>query len=261
MLVRSRSILVKPNSLGLPLPRCSTFLSSHPIITRMVHSTPKQDHTTLLSNDRLANFNVMSLKALKSECRTRGLRVSGRKGDLVDRILAYESSGALAGNNNMSSIRQFHVSKSTKSKGDVRPVDAVSMPDIAATEESLETLDKEYIVHITPLSDSADQRPVTKVEKELDAAKNDTGIVSPSVSTTDHEKVIFQADSALESFEVVNEEAELDSDKESYQNKRQESSAGEELSSRDRIFLLSFAAVVASWWSLKVLGKGKSKQS
>ncbi|SCU91177.1 LAFA_0F02278g1_1 [Lachancea sp. 'fantastica'] len=223
---------------------------------RLVHSTPRKDHTTLLSNDKLASFNVLSLKALKNECRNRGLKISGRKGELVDRILAFENtSKSLSGMSKIaSSARQLHVTSAAKQKGDSRPVDDVKLPDVAATEDSLQSLDKEYIVHITPLSESADQRPVTMLEKELLASQT-ASEKPPQVSTTDHDKVIFQADAPEEGFDIVNEEYEtantnhhnLDAANTSGFSKESDS-----LSSKDKTFFLSVAGLVAGWWSLKL---------
>ncbi|SCU87494.1 LAME_0D10286g1_1 [Lachancea meyersii CBS 8951] len=225
---------------------------------RLVHSTPRKDHTTLLSNDKLASFNVLSLKALKNECRNRGLKLSGRKGELVDRILAFENSKSMPGMSKIVGARQMHSSKLLKNKGDTKPVDDVKLPDVAATEDSLESLDKEYIVHITPLSESADRKPVTMLEKEL-LAKDSTSDTSPQVSTTDHDKVIFQADAPAESFDIVNEEAESTTDVDA-SIKGDPSEDSNTLNSRDKTFFFSVAALVAGWWSLKLWSNKKDRK-
>ncbi|CEP63397.1 Aim34p LALA0_S08e01508g [Lachancea lanzarotensis] len=224
---------------------------------RLVHSTLRKDHTTLLSNDKLASFNVLSLKALKNECRNRGLKISGRKGELVDRILAFENSKSLPGTSSIaSSVRQLHFSRAVGQKGDSRPVDDVKLPDVAATEDALQSLDKEYIVHITPLSESADQKPVTMLEKELLATENSPLDKTPQVSTTDHDKVIFQADAPEDSLDIVNEEYETAKNNDAdATNKSDPSKESDSLESRDKTFLLSVAGLVAGWWSLKLWSK------
>ncbi|KAH3903303.1 Aim34p SCDLUD_000928 [Saccharomycodes ludwigii] len=71
--------------------RRSASQLSGSIGVRFVHNTNKQDHTTLFntSNDK---YSKMSLKHLKIECKNRGLKVSGKKSDLISRISAFESS-------------------------------------------------------------------------------------------------------------------------------------------------------------------------
>lgn len=61
------------------------------VVQRSVHSSSKQNQTTLL-NSKKSEFSLMSLNTLKAECRKRGLKISGRKSDLVSRINAHESS-------------------------------------------------------------------------------------------------------------------------------------------------------------------------
>ncbi|SCU79473.1 LANO_0A06370g1_1 [Lachancea nothofagi CBS 11611] len=242
--------IFKPTPGTLRLMTCSRILqSSYSSALRQVHSTAKKDHTTLLNSDKLATFNVLSLKALKNECRTRGLKISGRKGELVDRILAFENSGSVSGTFPAVSARKLHSLPTLKNKGSSKHVDDVKLPDVAATEDSLESLDKEYIVHITPLSESADKKPVTLLEKELLSQQSDS-TSSPQVSTTDHEKVIFHADTLAENYEIVNEDAEAATETDSYENS-DPSARSSQLNTKDKTFFLSFAAVVAGWWSLK----------
>lgn len=58
---------------------------------RQVHNTAKKHHTSLMTSDvKHSTFHKMSLNVLKSECRIRGLKVSGRKAELVDRITSFE---------------------------------------------------------------------------------------------------------------------------------------------------------------------------
>ncbi|CUS21715.1 LAQU0S03e09032g1_1 [Lachancea quebecensis] len=247
-----KGVLTGVSPLTMASPRFSMFSVLRRISNRLVHSTPKKDHTTLLSNAKLATFNVMSLKALKNECRTRGLKISGRKGELVDRILAFETSGLLADEPIKNTARQIHITKCARSRSNPKPVDDVRMPDIAATEKSLETPEQEYIVHITPLSKSADKKPVTKLEKELSVEEGSAN-VPPAVSTTDHDKVIFQVDAPTDNVEVVDEEAELAADNQTSKDSNLCSSR-EELNNRDKMFILGFAAMLAGWWSLKFWG-------
>lgn len=60
---------------------------------RFVHNTNKKHHTSLITSDvKHLAFHKMSLNALKNECRSRGLKVSGKKAELVDRITSYQGS-------------------------------------------------------------------------------------------------------------------------------------------------------------------------
>ncbi|SCW01508.1 LAFE_0E01200g1_1 [Lachancea fermentati] len=221
--------------------------------SRSVHQTSKNEHTPLLSTDKLSTFNVMSLKALKTECRSRGLKVSGRKLELVDRILAFENMRPSSGSISNEAARLIHTTRPKLSRSDRKPVDAVKIPNIAATEAALDQPEKDYIVKIPPLSKSAAQKPVTKLEKELDSRSGQTN-QPPTVSTPDHEKVIFQAEAPEEHFEIVNEEEERTTENKVSLHHNSESSQ-ENLNKRDKTFILGFVAIVTGWWTLKYVGK------
>lgn len=232
-----------------PTPRLFLIQASG---AKYVHNTPKKDHTTLLTTDKHASFNVMSLKALKNECRSRGLRVSGKKAELVDRILTFEnvkpvSFASPSGN------RLLHMSSKTNSKGDNKPVDAVKIPDIAATEKNLSQAEKDYIVHIPSLTREATNKPITKVEKVLNTSNPDQAaskINEPTVATPDNDNVIFRTDAPLKQAEIINDDVELVSG-ENESGHGDPGSSQKELSSKDKKFLLGFAATVGAWWALK----------
>lgn len=61
---------------------------------RSVHNTSKKNHTSLITADmKHSSFHKMSLNALKNECRSRGLKVSGKKSELIDRIMSFNGGG------------------------------------------------------------------------------------------------------------------------------------------------------------------------
>lgn len=63
-------------------------------LLRSVHNTSKKDHTSVITTDlKHSTFHKMSLSALKNECRSRGLKVSGKKAELVERITSFNGSG------------------------------------------------------------------------------------------------------------------------------------------------------------------------
>ncbi|SCU81759.1 LAMI_0B07558g1_1 [Lachancea mirantina] len=223
---------------------------------RSVHNTSAQSHTTILSSDKLASFNIMSLKALKNECRSRGLKVSGKKLELVERIMAAESQGVLSrGTLGAVGARKIHVSallqKDTRA-GATKPVDAVKMPDVAATEASVSAPEKDYILQIPPLSKNAAQKPVTNLEKQLSERNNaDSTNGFPEVSTPDQEKVIFQSEAPEATVEIVNEEFETAKDTNTPTMSAQGGSS-KEFSGRDKTFFLGFVTAVTGWWSLKL---------
>ncbi|ODV96707.1 hypothetical protein PACTADRAFT_48528 [Pachysolen tannophilus NRRL Y-2460] len=53
--------------------------------TRSVHQTSKNQNTLLNNNNN--KYGLMSLQALKTECKRRGVKVSGKKSELVQRLI------------------------------------------------------------------------------------------------------------------------------------------------------------------------------
>ncbi|CDO92998.1 unnamed protein product [Kluyveromyces dobzhanskii CBS 2104] len=221
---------------------------------RQVHNTKKNEHSPILSTDSHALFTRMSLNNLKKECRTRGLKVSGRKPELVDRILLSEGSGS----------KNLHTSATKKAKNDSSHIDAMKIPNVNKLETEAESRKADYIVKIPSIVNDAAAEPKTKIEKEYEkklqsADSKPLAETVGTVATPDADNVI-QTPSVSDQINVVNPEEELLNDSaEQKQKQKQKQQHDEELSSRDKTFLYGFAGTVALWWSLKFGKKSGSK--
>ncbi|EJS42428.1 YMR003W [Saccharomyces arboricola H-6] len=61
-------------------------------VHRYVHSTQTKSHLTfILNNNDTAPFQKFTVKVLKEQCKSRGLKLSGRKSDLLQRLITYDS--------------------------------------------------------------------------------------------------------------------------------------------------------------------------
>lgn len=62
----------------------------HAVSLRLVHNTKKTDTTPLVTSERTTMaFHKMSLASLRNECRSRGLKISGKKAELVARVSSH----------------------------------------------------------------------------------------------------------------------------------------------------------------------------
>lgn len=69
------------------------FHTQTKLSVRHVHQTSKKETILLDISSHKGKYTSMNLQGLKMECRKRGLKVSGRKIDLVQRLIAQEQSG------------------------------------------------------------------------------------------------------------------------------------------------------------------------
>lgn len=227
-----------------------------PYQIRQVHNTKKNEHSPLLTNDSHSAFTRMSLKTLKNECRSRGLKVSGRKSELVDRILLFEGRGS----------KKIHTSSVSRAKNDSSHIDAMKIPDVAKLEAEANSKNRDYIVKIPTLVNNASAEPKTKIEKEyeqkLKSADKKPLVENVGTVTTPDTDHVIQTPSFGDKVQVVNPEEEaLENDSQKLDNKQQQQqSYDEELTSRDKWFLWGFAGAVTAWWSLKSRPKDKSKK-
>ncbi|CAI4035482.1 hypothetical protein SMKI_13G1310 [Saccharomyces mikatae IFO 1815] len=59
---------------------------------RYVHSTQTKSHLIfLMKNNDMTPFQRFTVKVLKEQCKSRGLKISGRKSDLLQRLITYDS--------------------------------------------------------------------------------------------------------------------------------------------------------------------------
>lgn len=65
------------------------------MLRRAIHtSAPKTNPSNLLAST--SQYTSLSVQSLRSECRKKGLKVSGRKAELIDRLASYELSASWA---------------------------------------------------------------------------------------------------------------------------------------------------------------------
>lgn len=66
---------------------------------RYVHSTQTKSHLNfILNNNDMISFQKFTVKILKEQCKSRGLKLSGRKSDLLQRLITYDSRSHMRSN-------------------------------------------------------------------------------------------------------------------------------------------------------------------
>ncbi|CEP23908.1 unnamed protein product [Cyberlindnera jadinii] len=217
---------------------------------RLVHQTTKKDATPLL-NSKKSEFSLMSLQTLKAECRKRGLKVSGRKAELVSRVANHEASFSTRDNANMSTMNRpalktstvtakmsFNSSSKALAKGDDSHIDFIKPVDLRP--EPL--VRDDYIVKIPSISTEASKNPVTPLEKELQGFDL-SSINSTVFSTLSNTKVVGSMLSDFLHLESKAEEEEYVEKPYEYDNS--------EIPNSDKTFFAAFAGITALWFFLK----------
>lgn len=219
--------------------------NEHRPFTRNVHQTSKKN--SLLVTSKQSEFAIMSLNTLKMECRKRGLKVSGRKTELVSRIQNYESSFSTNVNSISTSTKSKRNSELKKILDTKKPFSSTTkalkkdddshidyIKPIDPIEPKL--VDDDYIVQIPSISTKASKTPVTKLEKKLLEEQNI------------YEKIISVAEG---SFSKV---AESGSSEEHHEEEAPEEPYEfdhSKISKDDKKFWAGVLAVTGAWWLFK----------
>lgn len=244
---------------------------------RFVHQTSKKQQTSLL-NSRKSDFALMSLKSLKQECRKRGLKVSGKKADLVLRVQSYDDSFSSAPENatpmstlskpklpkksllisnlkyssvksqKSPEVREFSQSANTQAKGDSSHIDFIKPVDI----KPLKLVADDYIVKIPSISAEASKKTVTALEKELSQQQEegDRTIVSKAEGS---DTKIFEQGSFDEIAEqnTKAEEAEFEDIDGTHESDESYEYDYSEISPRDKTFWTSALAIITGLFIIK----------
>lgn len=227
--------------------------------SKSVHQSSKQNQSTLLSS-KTNEFSMMSVQSLKNECRKRGLKVSGRKNELVSRISDFDSASVKDSNKNFSTTRlkKFKSTPALKKKGDASTIDYIKPVDMS--EKKL--VEDDYIVKIPSLTTEASKTPVTKLEKKLQSASSDLNETVVSQAPGSEAKVFTQTQvdvNETSQFEPLFEDSETTSKHAQQDAKEPESLFNDEpyeyekgdIPAGDKPFLYGFAAAVGAWFLLK----------
>ncbi|KAH3671302.1 hypothetical protein OGAPHI_000525 [Ogataea philodendri] len=176
--------------------------------TRSVHQTSKAQ--LLMDVGNPSKYTSMNLQGLKMECKRRGLKVSGRKIDLMQRLTQYDSSKTVAQPAARTitttskaakkpTTRQMSSTASKKAKGDNSTIDfykvdqkaypppdekpAIKIPSLS-TKASLKDkpIVKETAGTVSQVLDSA---PVSKAGQILQTTKEKISESAPKQSSSD----------------------------------------------------------------------------
>lgn len=203
---------------GIRLPRfCVPIKPSVFGQLRLVHNTAKKDHTSLMTSDlKHSAFHKMSLNALKSECRVRGLKVSGKKAELVDRITSCEGRSKPAQKRKIS----------TKPPSNAKPKlkEAVPKQLFDTTNENGSTIPRSVFTMKTPSPTEQAPRPTGEVLKSGNATGTKAAEMMNMSGTAANAKA---AERGTLSDTIAVEE---------------------QLTLKDKLFLLGFGTIAALWW-------------
>lgn len=245
--------------------------------SRTIKSTSKYETTALLTSRKGSEFALMSVVSLRSELKKRGLKVSGRKTQLVERLVGYDigmtsdhdrkmiSSIAIKNlkkqdhiqifnNNNKNISKNIQISSKIltktisttpiiKAKGDDSTIDFYKIPTRVYTETPSEPQIKIPSLDIKSSNDKVSNNLFIKEDKKIIQVSGDNDIVT-SINDT--------VDAVLESPKLTTTESESESESKSNPNSKETPphEPEEEFSSKDRIFLSSFSVTVLAWWLL-----------
>lgn len=237
---------------------------------RNVHQTTQKKATLLTSKDQ-SIYSSMNLQALKTECRNRGIKISGKKLDLIQRLTLTDVTKASdhLGSRNLSSaaekkittkqlkdfqkklakklstnvvksketpaaqVKSFSTAKITKAKGDVSTVDDLKFPSVNTALPPVETEAPSLIP----------KDPV----KKIDVIETKTKIADMEGAVSvggDNEGEVTSFQNMFKDFKI-DEAAGLKKPAVKFEP------STEEVPQKDKLILGGILGGIALWWSLK----------
>lgn len=233
-----------------------------PKMRSLQSSAQKANPSHLLSSIQ-SQYSALTVNALKKECKTRGLRVSGRKSELVDRIVAFEATqqystvtngkGAAIGVAKppappsapaaSDAAQAFSTSAPAEAKNDSSSIDYFRLPDDAFA---------------IPPANELPTRMVVPPDADYKAVEHAPRRVEPRIPDESGTAKIHD----ISGSKVISTITENDGDPKTHSDEDGEpESSG--ISSRDKTILWGLVAGVAAWWtagSLLSSRKHKNKE-
>ncbi|ANB12047.1 hypothetical protein AWJ20_280 [Sugiyamaella lignohabitans] len=216
-----------------PVPK----LPSTYIRTAHLHQSAKATKpSNLLTNN--SKYMSLSVAALRAECKKRGVKVGGRKAELVDRLMSVDASQR---------VQTISTTAKKQAKGDDSSIDYYKVPH-----PEPEKYKPAFKVPVLPDSAGASSKEVP--QPEFNTSAPDHGVadhVEGKVSGTKDAPKVHVPGSTEEG--IGEDESPLES------SSGGTSSGSGEFSSGDKTFLVGFAVAVTAWWFLPFGSKKKKK--
>ncbi|ODV92149.1 hypothetical protein CANCADRAFT_42766 [Tortispora caseinolytica NRRL Y-17796] len=261
---------------------------SNPNLRRAVHSSAVAPKPSVLQQRSLGQYESLSVAGLRSACKSRGLKVGGKKADLINRLSAADvtSSAGFHGSSIASQLKRPDLSVSAQDVSQTLVKNTRSMKT-KSNSGNLRKQKSSPVIELTkkqPLSSSARleakndsstidyfsmPQPKPSVTKDLPdriiPIEIDTSVAShaPADSTSTKTAVREVHHVAGETGKVTASPARTTTptaeSEESSETVKFSPASEEEFGSRDRTLLGAIAGVAAAWWLLPDLFSKKKK--
>lgn len=217
-------------------------VKSAPSLRRAIQSSSnKANPTNLLSSP--SHYALMNLNALKGECRKHGLKISGKKAELIDRLCSFDASKSGLSVANQQAAG-FKSTAAKAAKGDDSSIDFYRFPKGGFEPPQPP---KQMTIPMPP--DYQGTAPIVEAPKYATTVP-DGG--AASVSGTEHlGKVHVMGDTEVRT---------LVDDTSSAGKEQTEGEGSSKASSKDNTFFAIFGASIAGWWALGSLSKKDKKK-
>lgn len=219
-------------------------------------SAPNPSHLLASHRDTgRSHFDSLTVQRLKQECRTRGLKLTGRKVELIDRIMGFEQAQSFS--SMATKPAQPKATNGTFSKLPLKvPVQqSVKSFVTSATLESPESIDSYQVP--PPQVKQSKEHPVSKIPvgpfsegssvelQSVGGLESDTGASAGDVHVVDG------------SSRVSTMNVDLGDGDPKHEDEHTGYAPSNNLPSKDKTFLWGLGGLVTLWWSSQWIGSNK----
>lgn len=202
---------------------------------RGLHGSSKKATPSHLLSSIQSQYSALTVNALKTECKTRGLRVSGRKSELIDRIVAFEATQQFSTSAKSKSIareappavKNFSTTAAAEAKNDSSSIDYFRMPEDVLADAPVNELPSRMVVPPDAHYKAADHAPRK---------------VNPRVPDESGSAEVYDATGSR----IISNLTEEDGAPKPH---HEEEPSQDELPGRDKTILWGLVAGVAAWWT------------
>lgn len=234
-------------------------VASAPSLRRGIRNSAPSTNPSSLLNHGPSQYTSLSVQSLKQECRKKGLKVSGRKAELVDRLSSFDASKMIQQPPSLSSAvrsQPIHSTKPAQAKDDSSTVDYCLMP------QTMPDVDLDKPIIKIPVPPDAFSKVAEDVDVEYQTPVPDNGaadVKSATVTGTAEEPRVhvIHGEAARNLDDIVPVSRYSGNGESHYQDK---TFTPGEFSSKDKSFFAAFAATITGWWFLGKWTDKKDKQ-
>lgn len=225
-------------------------------LRKAIHSTssaPNPSHLLVAHHDKARfHLNSLTVQRLKQECRSRGLKSTGKKVELIDRIVGFEQAQSFS----TIAVKPLQTTITTNSlKTSSQPsTKSFTTSAMLASPESIDSYQIPPPQHKQWKGHPVKKIPIGPTREGLSVQLQSEGVLKGDTGASAGDVHVVDGSSRVSTMNV-----DLGDGDPKYEEERLGHIPSNQLPPKDRTFLWGLGGLVTLWWGSQWLGSSKNK--